>query len=77
MINMIIYLLIFLVGLFLLPFVLCLIDKIKGTHYSCTTFGWHNGNGEHTGTTFDGCSVHATCSKCGKGVMQDSQGNWF
>lgn len=26
---------------------------------------------------FDGCSFHATCSRCGKSVMQDSQGNWF
>ena len=37
--------------------------------------GWHNGKGG--GTSFDGCSVHATCSICGKEVMQDSQGNWF
>lgn len=64
-----------LIMLFILPFVLCLIDKIKGTHYSCSTFGWHNGKGG--AKSFDGCSVHATCSKCGNEVMQDSQGNWF
>jgi len=36
--------------------------------------GWHNGKGKRS---FDGCSVHSTCSICGKSVMQDSQGNWF
>lgn len=37
--------------------------------------GWHNGKGGPR--SFDGCSLHATCSICGKEVMQDSQGNWF
>ncbi len=37
--------------------------------------GWHDGKGDSV--SFDGCSLHATCSKCGKKVMQDSQGNWF
>jgi hypothetical protein len=36
--------------------------------------GWHNGDGPRW---FDGCSVHSTCSTCGKEVMRDSQGNWF
>jgi hypothetical protein len=64
---------------FFTPFVLCLIDKYKGTHWSCDSFGWHNGNGQSVSTPsgFDGCSLHATCSKCGKEVMQDGQGNWF
>jgi len=61
--------------LFLSPFLLCLIDRIRGTSYSCRVFGWHNGKGE--GHFFDGCSFHAQCSKCGKEVMMDSQGNWF
>jgi hypothetical protein len=67
--------LIILIMVFLLPFILCLIDRFKGTHYSCSTFGWHNGSGGNN--SFDGCSALATCSKCGKEVMQDSQGNWF
>ena len=37
--------------------------------------GWHNGKGG--AKSFDGASVHSTCSLCGKSVMQDSQGNWF
>lgn len=27
--------------------------------------------------TYDGCSTHAICKYCRKGIMQDSQGNWF
>jgi len=57
------------------PIGLCLYDLRFGTSYSCRIWGWHNGKG---GTkSFDGCSVHAICSKCDKEVMQDSQGNWF
>lgn len=67
---------IFLTVLFVVPFLLCVLDKINGTTYSCDVFGWHNGSG--TGPrSFDGASMHATCSKCGKQVMMDSQGNWF
>lgn len=41
----------------------------------CKILPWHNGKGaEHRS---DGCSLHSTCSRCGKSVMQDSQGNWF
>lgn len=42
--------------------------------WACTKFGWHvapNIKG------FDGCSINGECSRCGKRVMQDSQGNWF
>ena len=59
------------------PFALCLYDRICGTHVSCTVGGWHNGKGKSDGAAFDGCSVQAKCSKCGKDVMQDGQGNWF
>lgn len=61
--------------LLILPFILCFIDNKIGTSYSCTIFGWHDGNSSEK--SFDGCSVHAQCSKCGKNVMQDGQGNWF
>ena len=69
------YFMIIFLAVFAYPFILLLIDKYKGTSYSCKQFGWHNGLGGSK--SFDGCSVHATCSKCGKEVMQDSQGNWF
>ena len=72
--------LIFIFGILLLlwiiPWVLCVIDFICNTHLSCSIMGHHNGKGAGV-RTFDGCSVHAECSKCGKHVMQDGQGNWF
>jgi len=63
--------------LFTAPFVLCLVDKIFGTNHSCRIFGWHDGKCTAQGVKFDGASFHAVCSKCGKEVMQDSQGGWF
>jgi hypothetical protein len=67
-----------LLSIALFGIILLIIDKIRGTHYSCDFFGWHNGNDyREDGSTFDGCSYLAKCSKCGKNVMQDSQGNWF
>ena len=51
-------------------------DWIFKWEWTCRTFGWHDGNGL-ANRTFDGCSMHSTCSKCDKEVMQDSQGNWF
>ena len=62
-------------ALLVFPFALCSIDKIRGTHWSCSIVGWHNGNAGPR--SFDGCSLHAVCSKCGIEVLQDSQGNWF
>lgn len=47
----------------------------KAQRWLCVHLGWHDGEGHIT--EFDGCSVHAICSICGKPVMMDSQGNWF
>ena len=66
-----------LILLLVIPCLMCAYDLKFGTSYSCRTWGWHNGKGNKGVQTFDGCSVHATCSKCGKEVMQDSQGKWF
>lgn len=73
---MIVSIVIVLLSLMLMvPFGLCFIDWFFGTSYSCDVFGWHNGSG---GAKYhDGCSFHARCSKCGREVMLDSQGNWF
>lgn len=57
------------------PIFIWLYDCIFGTHHACTWPGWHNGKGGES--WFDGCSNHSSCSKCGKLVMQDGQGNWF
>lgn len=40
--------------------------------------GWHTpGRDPKNITIFDGCSLHAICKRCGKDIMQDSQGGWF
>jgi len=45
------------------------------SRWLCDELGWHDGKGGSL--SFDGCSIHSTCSRCGKEVMMDSQGNWF
>ena len=42
-------------------------------HRFLCRIGWH----KIVSTDFDGCSVHAKCSRCGKVGMIDSQGNLF
>lgn len=65
-----------LAGALLVQLTFCVYDRYMGTDYSCRFMGWHNGQG-NSEMAFDGCSLHSTCSKCGKSVMQDGQGNWF
>ncbi len=64
-----------LIFVFLIPFMLCAYDAIFKTSHSCTYFGWHRG--DPTTQVQRGINSCASCSKCGKAVMQDSQGNWF
>lgn len=40
----------------------------------CDNMGWHL---EPPHKKFDGCSSYGICPRCGKKVLQDSQGNWF
>jgi len=40
----------------------------------CHHMGWHLAP---TNIGFDGCSNEGICPRCGKHVLQDSQGNWF
>jgi len=40
----------------------------------CDHMGWHL---SPIAQGFDGCSFTGTCPRCGKSVLQDSQGNWF
>ena len=40
----------------------------------CRRIGWHLRPNE---IGFDGCSLNGICPRCGKEVLQDSQGNWF
>ena len=41
----------------------------------CRVLGWHLS--PQQGQGFDGCSFTGICPRCGKQVLQDSQGNWF
>ena len=44
----------------------------------CDLLGWHNGKGDrHIADKEVGGNIHSICSRCRKGVMRDSQGNWF
>ncbi len=46
----------------------------------CDLLGWHNGKGDTPkfgeGDVL-GVNLMSRCSRCGKSVMQDGQGNWF
>ena len=43
----------------------------------CYQMGWHWVDYNKATQWFDGCSAHNICARCGREVMQDSQGNWF
>lgn len=42
--------------------------------WACKIMGWHYVDGK---VGFDGASMTGKCSRCGKSVLRDSQGNWF
>ncbi len=58
----------------------CVARQIKARRWSCSMLGWHDGDGVRphfkSGDVF-GVNLTSKCSKCGKDVIQDSQGNWF
>ena len=48
--------------------------------FICDTMKWHNGEGDKPHHHKDDplkFLVFSICSRCGKSVQQDSQGNWF
>jgi hypothetical protein len=60
-------------GLLMVPAVLAFCNHWLPKWF-CKGLGWHL---TPTSQGFDGCSFNGTCPRCGKSVMQDSQGNWF
>lgn len=50
------------------------INYFSTSKWFCTFWGWHKAP---TAQGFDGCSFTGKCPRCGKDVLQDSQGNWF
>lgn len=64
-------------GIFLSGFVSLLVLTLRNRWlpvWFCQHMGWHLAP---TTQGFDGCSVTGVCPRCGKKVLQDSQGNWF
>ena len=58
-----------LLGLIIVPFFNSKLPK-----WFCDKMGWHL---KPESLEFDGCSYVGICPRCGKKVLQDSQGNWF
>jgi hypothetical protein len=61
--------------LFLLfVFTIAILNNHLNWKWLCKNAGWHQAPEK---MVFDGCSWTGTCPRCGKDVMQDSQGNWY
>lgn len=54
--------------------VLSLNKCLPKCRWFCDRLGWHL---EPHPKYFVGCNINGTCPRCGKKVLQDSQGNWF
>ena len=61
-------------GACILPLLIMVVINPKLPVWACTRMGWHLAP---QAIGFDGCSCKGTCPRCGKHVLQDSQGNWF
>jgi len=64
----------FIIFVILLNFVILALCNKHLPKWFCDKIGWHLAPGMQG---FDGCSFTGKCPRCGKGVLQDSQGNWF
>lgn len=53
---------------------LSIIDQFSKNTWFCDFWGWHKAP---TQQGFDGASFNGKCPRCGRKVLQDSQGNWF
>jgi hypothetical protein len=46
--------------------------------FLCNVLGWHTvDRSQKCGFNMLGINATANCARCGKRVLQDSQGNWF
>lgn len=53
---------------------LVITDNYSNNTWFCNSMGWHK---KPKKIGFDGASLQGVCPRCGKHVLQDSQGNWF
>ena len=60
---------------------LAFLNEYLPFRWFCDKLGWHCAPEEHARSGIDNrnCMIHrrGICPRCGKKVMQDSQGNWF
>jgi hypothetical protein len=71
-----IFFIVFLIILLVLCIIMLILTVINNwlPKWFCEKMGWHIAP---TIQGFDGCSFNGNCPRCGKRVLQDSQGNWF
>lgn len=60
--------------IFIIFATLSIVDKFSNSTFFCNKIGWHKAPLKQG---FDGCSSNGTCPRCGKKVLQDSNGDWF
>jgi hypothetical protein len=48
--------------------------KLFWKWFACDIMGWHL---SPISQGFDGASYYGECRRCGRHVLEDSQGNWF
>jgi hypothetical protein len=61
-------------ALIVILFGMMIINVFSKSTWFCIKMGWHR---TPIRIGFDGMSRNGECPRCGKSVMQDSQGNWF
>ena len=62
-------------GIFLVVlFALLIANMFSNSTFFCDVMGWHR---MPKNVGFDGCSHAGVCPRCGKEVLQDSNGDWF
>ena len=70
--NMIVILALF--GGLVFNLIFHMFERRSKNKWFCNKMGWHLAP---ISQGFDGASFNGKCPRCGKSVMQDSQGNWF
>lgn len=63
-----------LLGIVVLASIFSIIGCFSSSEWFCTVMSWHRAPAK---VGFDGISLNGVCPRCGKKVLQDSQGNWF
>ena len=68
------FMLLFIAMLLLALLMIAAFQHRSKSKWFCDKMGWHNAP---VVTGWDGASFEGVCPRCGRHVLQDSQGNWF